>query len=82
MIVVNGFPNGAPTEACGNVTDIVPNHNFSNTSNNDIPYLVDLSEFEDYNGTYNGAYIPGMGYYCKCYNYVVSNKLTIMLVMT
>ena len=46
MIVVNGMPNGAPPEACEDMTDIVPDHDFSNSSSNDIPYLVDLSEFE------------------------------------
>ena len=86
MIVVNGFPDGAPPDACGDMTDIVPNHNSSSPSNNDIPYLVDLSEFDHYNRTYNGAYTPGIDYYCKCYNNYypanynyVSDGLTVRL---
>ena len=59
IIEVNSFPTGAPIEACGEVTDIVPNHNSSTASDNDsIPYFVSLSDS-------NGTYIPELQYQCK-----------------
>ena len=65
MIEVDGYPTGAPLEACGEVTDIVPNHQpFNASSNEDIPYSLDLYDFEYYT---NGTYIPGYYYYCKYY---------------
>ena len=55
---VNSYPTGAPINACG---DIMPNHSSNAASdNNNIPYLVNLDDFEDSNGTY----IPGMSYEC------------------
>jgi len=59
---VNGLPTGAPIEACGDVTDIVPNHEpFNESSDDDIPYYVDTHIFSYFNETY----IPGYYYYCK-----------------
>ena len=62
---MNGLPTGAPIEACGDVTDIVPNHEpFNESSDDDIPYYVDLYYFWYYNNeTY--TYIPGYYYSCK-----------------
>ena len=63
IIGVNGFPTGAPAEACGDVTDIMPNHRpYVASNNDDIPYYVHSYDFE-YN---NDAYTPGGYYYCKC----------------
>ena len=56
--VVQGFPNGAPTDACGIITDIVPIHGVP-PSNTPLPYSVDLSDFT------NGEYIPGDTYTSK-----------------
>lgn len=64
ILGVNGLPNGAPEAACGDVTDIVPDHGpYAASNNDDIPYRVDLSLFDYYNGTYT----PGWYYRCKCY---------------
>ena len=55
---MNDLPTGAPIEACGNMTDIVPNHLPHNASDNDdIPYSVSTRDFE--------YYIPGGYYDCK-----------------
>ena len=58
IIGVNSLPNGAPAEACGEVTDIAPNHGSYNTSDNDsVPYFVNLENF-------NGTYMPEQQYQC------------------
>ena len=41
---MEGRSSGAPSDACGYVTDIVPNH-ISPPSTNPIPYFVNLREF-------------------------------------
>ena len=75
MIEVDGRSTGAPLEACGEVTDIVPNHlPFNASDNEDIPYSLDLYNFEYTNGTY----IPGYYYYCKYY-YSESIKRTMIM---
>ena len=58
---MNSRRNGAPVEACGNVTDIAPDHGPNNSSSDDVPYYV---EFQFYNETY----IPDYSHTCKCYN--------------
>ena len=64
-IGINGFPNGAPIEACGSVTDIVPNHASNNASdNNNIPYSVYIDLYDL--GGNNVAYMPEMEHFCKC----------------
>ena len=56
IVVVDGRSDGAPPDACGTVTDIVPNH-FSSLSTDPLPFSVDLSSFKGnlYNAgqTYN-----------------------------
>ena len=44
MCIVKGFPNGAPTLACEDGTDLVPSHFFPSSSN-PFPYVVDISHF-------------------------------------
>ena len=58
---VQGRPEGAPLEACGETTDIVPNHGSNTPSDTPLPYSVDLSDFTD------GEYIPGDTYLSKEY---------------
>ena len=65
ILGVNGRSNGAPVEACGNVTDIMPNHNSTIPSSNAIPFSVNLTNFVD------NVYIPEMIYYCKYYFTVI-----------
>jgi len=50
---VKGRSEGAPPEACGVTTDIVPNHAGISPSDTAIPYSVDLNDFT------GGQYIPG-----------------------
>ena len=64
ITAVQGRPEGAPPEACGTTTDIVPNHGIS-PSDTPLPYSVDLSDFTD------GQYIPGDTY--------ISNKELLIL---
>ena len=61
---MNSYSDGAPMEACGDVTDIVPNHNSSALSDG-VPFSVTLTDFEE------DVYIPETMYYCKCYCTVV-----------
>ena len=49
---MHGRPEGAPIEACGQTTDIVPSHAGISPSDTALPYLVNLSDFTD------GQYIP------------------------
>ena len=65
ILGVNSYPNGAPVEACRNVTDIMPNHSSTIPSSNTIPFSVNLTDFVD------NVYIPEMIYYCKCYFTVI-----------
>ena len=51
--------SGAPLGACGKVTDIVPNHGGS-PSTNTIRYFVSLIDFKD------NEYIAGQNYTSKC----------------
>ena len=58
IIQTNGFPSGAPIEACG---DVVPDHVPHNASDNeDLLYSVLLYSF----GTYmlSNTYVPGEVY--------------------
>ena len=58
---MQGRPEGAPPEACGITTDIVPNHVPNTPSDTPLPYSVDLSDFT------GGEYIPGDTYLSKKY---------------
>lgn len=61
IIGINGRRNGAPLEACGDVTDITPNHvPFGASDNDDIPYSAYINLYD------NVTYMPEMYYYCKC----------------
>ena len=56
---MNSRSTGAPSAACGEVTDIVPNHESYTASDNDsVPYIVSLDDFED-------SYMPELEYQCK-----------------
>ena len=62
---MNSCSTGAPTAACREVTDIVPNHEPYTASDNDsVPYIVSLDDFEDSNRTY----MPKLEYQYK-YSY-------------
>ena len=61
ITAVQGRPEGAPPEACGVTTDIVPNHVPNTPSDTPLPYSVDLSDFTD------GEYTPGNTYLSKKY---------------
>lgn len=53
-----GHSTGAPAEACGEITDIVPNDELYTPSDNDnVPYFINLENF-------NGTYIPELQYQC------------------
>ncbi|XP_065907195.1 putative defense protein 1 [Dysidea avara] len=56
LAVVEGRRLGAPIFACGDVTDVVPNHSGTSISTDPFPYCVDLSQFT------NSSYIPGENY--------------------
>ena len=56
---MEGRRSGAPPEACGIDTDIVPNHGGS-PSTNPIRYFVSLIDFKD------NEYIAGQNYTSKC----------------
>ena len=56
---MEGMSSGAPLGACGKVTDIVPNHGGS-PSTNPIRYFVSLIDFKD------NEYIAGQNYTSKC----------------
>ena len=58
-MVVDGRSDGAPIDACGGVTDIVPNHQSTSISTDPFPYCVDLSQFT------NNSYAPGYNYTSK-----------------
>jgi len=53
--MVDGRPEGAPSQACGSGTDVVPAHPGS-PSSDPIPYEVDL------NGITGMTYTPGQTY--------------------
>ena len=59
VTTVQGLSGGAPHEACGIATDIVPNHAGISPSTDPIPYTVDLSGF------IGGQYVPGDIYTSK-----------------
>jgi len=76
--MVNGLPTGAPLDACGSVTDIVPNHGSNTELTADCPYAVDTYDFHssyyyhiyfyyyDYDSNdSNFYYFPGSHYYSK-----------------
>jgi len=44
---VDGRSTGAPMEACGTKTDIVPSHPPTAPSHNPFPYSIDLIDFEN-----------------------------------
>ena len=56
ITAVQGRPEGAPPEACG---DIAPDHAGIAPSDTTLPYTVDLSDFT------GGEYIPGNTYTSK-----------------
>jgi len=79
-IVVNGLPTGAPLDACGSVTDVVPNHGSNTELNTDCPYVVGTYEFHpsfhfyyhyyyyyyhNYDMDDRYYYMPGFHYYSK-----------------
>ena len=55
FMMVDGRSSGAPPQACGPVTDVVPGHGGS-PSSAQIPYEVDLS------GIAGMTYTPGQTY--------------------
>ena len=59
VTTVHGRSTGASPQACGETTDIVPNHTGSSPSNTPIPYSVDLTDFTA------GQYIPEDTYTSK-----------------
>ena len=60
-MLVNGRPNGAPSEACENGTNIVPAHAPNLPSTDPVPYSVDIS------GIPSNGYVAGKNYTSKCY---------------
>ena len=52
------FPGGAPSQACSTLT---PSHSSFQPQISNNPYKIDLSVFDDGNGTYQ----PGNSYQCK-----------------
>jgi len=72
---VEGRSSGAPPEACGIDTDIVPDHRYS-PSTSSLPYSVDLSGFS------NNKYKPGQSYTSECVlcvYYVCVNNLIVRI---
>ena len=59
ITAVYGMPEGAPPEACGTTTDIVPSHAGISPSDTPLPYSVDISDFT------GDQYIPGDTYTSK-----------------
>jgi len=55
LAVVGAWPDGAPSEACNNLT---PQHGF-NPQTSALPFSVDLSEFNE------TTYTPGQTYTSK-----------------
>ena len=70
--MVEGRRLGAPIFACGDVTDVVPNHSGTSISTDPFPYCVDLSQFT------NSSYIPGENYSSKRNHIYLNNVVTIM----
>ena len=60
IVVVDGMSNGAPLEACGTTTDIVPNHNTFSSTNDPLSFTVDLSGFK------GSKYHAGQAYNSEC----------------
>lgn len=60
MLVVNGWPEGAPIDACEDGTNISPNHSTYASSMNPPPYSV-ASNIP------SSGYVPGQRYRSKCY---------------
>lgn len=58
---MSSYPTGPPVDACGDVTDVVPNHlPHTASDNDDIPFSVSTRDFEYF------TYRPGGYYDCKC----------------
>ena len=74
IVVIRGYPTGAPLEACKSGTNIVPNHGVL-PSTNPLPYSVDLSNFTD------NAYIPGKAHKSKCSRIVLTTHIPQILTM-
>jgi len=56
---VDGWSRGAPIQACGTTTDIVPNHSGTLPSTNPLLFSVDLSNFK------RNMYTPSQTYTSK-----------------
>ena len=74
--------SGAPAAACDNLTPSPSQHGNPQTS--EVPYEIDLTQFEDDNGTY--VYTPGKTYTRKYRraraHYVLLNSVTYVLAVT
>ena len=60
VVVVDGMSRGAPIQACGTTTDIVPSHSGTSSSTDSLPFSIDLSSFK------RNVYTPGQIYTSKC----------------
>jgi len=60
IVMVDGRSSGAPMEACGTTTDIVPNHMHFASSTHPLPFAVDLSGFK------GKKYYAGQTYNSEC----------------
>ena len=61
---VQGYPGGAPAEACSSLT---PMHGDHVTQTSDIPFMIDISNFESPEEAGCYYYQPGETYNSKLY---------------
>ena len=71
IYLVDALPGGAPQGACDNLTPSPSAHGTPQA--NDSPYVIDLTQFDDNNGSF--VYVPGRTYTRKI-------LLTIYICMT
>ena len=57
VCLVDAHPDGAPAEACDTLT---PNHNGHVGQTSEVPYVINLTQFDVGNGSY--VYSPGRIY--------------------
>ena len=57
IYLAGAYSSGAPSQACNNLT---PGHVSSGAQTDAVPYVFDLSQFDDGNGGYE--YTPGQSY--------------------
>ena len=74
LLAVQGYPSGAPAEACSSLT---PMHGDHAPQTSDIPFMIDISNFESSEeGCY--YYQPGETYNSKLLTVVLVPLVSVM----